>query len=165
MLGLSLALALASAPAVPRAADDPMNSTREVGPFFATLQIDQPIRKDTLPLLGARLTGVFQRRFGLEASVSTTAFAKLSEVSAVGVIKLVGDPVLLRVGVSHIPGRDTGDHRSDAVTGFHVGASLLSGDEDDRVRFRLDYTYRQFGRQDLVFSSVGLGLVLSLASD
>jgi hypothetical protein len=84
----------------------------------------------------------------------------------VAVIKLLGDPVLLRAGVSHVPSYGNGDHGfSDAATGFHVGASLLSGDVDDRARFRIDYTYRQFGHRERGVSSVGIGLVLSLQQD
>ncbi len=161
MLGLILALPLACAPAVPTAADDPMNSKREVGPLFATLDIDQPI-EEALPMFGAGLAVVFQRRFGLEASYNAIVFGRLAEFSALAVIKLLGSPVLLKAGVSHIPGWDTGDHDFDGATGFHVGASLLSGEVDDRARFRLEYTYRQLDRRGSGFSSVGLGLVLGL---
>ena len=164
MFGLILAAPLACVMAVPQAADDPMSSTREVGPLFATLEIELALEKDpSVPLLGARLAAVFERRLGLEASVSAAPFTTLSELSALAVIKLLGRPVLLRAGVSHVPRGGTGDHGFvEATTGFHAGASLLSGDVDDRVRFRLDYTYRRFGRQDRDFSSVGLGLVLGL---
>jgi hypothetical protein len=170
MLGVILAIPLACVPAAPRAADDPMNSTREVGALFATFQLDQALEEGPpLPIPGARLTAVFQRRFGLEASVGKAFLATLSELSAVAVVKLLGDPVLLRAGVSHVPGyvsyanADIGNR--DAATGFHVGASLLSGDVDDRVRFRIDYTYRQFGRQERGISSLGFGLVLGLEPD
>jgi hypothetical protein len=164
MLGLILAVPLACGPAAPSAADDPMSSTREVGAFFATLQLDQALEKDlSLPMPGARLAAVFQRRFGLEASASNALFVNLWELSALAVIKLVGGPVLLRAGVSHVPRHGDGDHGfTDASTGFHVGASLLSGDVDDRVRFRIDYTCRQVGRRDRSVSSLGFGLVLRL---
>jgi hypothetical protein len=164
MLGLILAVPLACAPAVPPAADDAVSSTREVAALFATLEIDLALEEDTaLPMLGARLTAVFQRRVGLEASVNAWGLVTLSEVSALAVIKPLGNPVLLRAGVSHVPRHGSGDHGFvDAETGFHVGASLLSGDVDDRVRVRFDYTYRQFGRPDRGVSSVGLGLVLGL---
>lgn len=164
MLGLILAVAQASAP-VTQAADHSIGSPREVGALFATLQIDASFEEGhLLPLLGARLTAVFQRRFGLEASVAKAFLATLSELSAVAVIKLKGIPVLLRAGVSHVPGYPgNGDiGRWDAATGFHAGASLLSGDVDDRVRFRIDYTYRQLGHRERGVSSVGLGLVLNL---
>jgi hypothetical protein len=135
--------------------------------LFATFQLDQALEEGPpLPIPGARLTAVFQRRFGLEASVGKAFFATLSELSAVAVVKLLGDPVLLRAGVSHVPSYGSGDHGfSDAATGFHVGASLLSGDVDDRVRFRIDYTYRQLGRQERGVSSLGFGLVLGLEPD
>lgn len=165
MLGLILALPLACVPAVPQAAADPIKPTREVGAVFVTLQVDEAIQEGPpLPMLGARLTGVLDHRFGLEASVAKVSpFATLAELSAVAVIKLLGDPVLLRAGVSHVPGygnSEVGLH--DAATGFHVGAALLTGDVDDRVRMRLDYTYRRLGPWERGVSSVGLGLVLGL---
>src|SRR4029450_921439 len=99
MLGLILAVPLACVPAAPRAAVDPMNATREVGAFFATLDIDQAIEEGPpLSMLGARLAAVVRRRFGLEASFSKSGFATVSELSALAVIKLVGDPVLLKAG-------------------------------------------------------------------
>ena len=170
MRGLILVVPLACVP-VAAAAADPMNSTRELAPFFLTLQIDQAIGEEPgLPMLGARVTGVFQRRFGLEASLAKVGpFATLAELSAVAVVKLVADSVLLRAGVSHVPGAvtyanaDIGDR--DAATGFHVGASLFTGDVDDRVRMRFDYTYRQFAGQDRGFSSLGLGVVFGWEPD
>jgi hypothetical protein len=161
MLGLVLAVPLACAPAAPGAADDPMNSKREVGALFVTLAIDQGLGKEPgLPLMAARVSGVFQRRFGLEASLSNLVFAKLGEVSALGVVKLAGTPVLLKAGVSHMAAGGGGDiGRWDARTGAHAGASLLSGDVDDGVRWRFDWTHRVIpGRHG--FSSLGVGLVL-----
>lgn len=166
MLGLILLVPLASVPAPPSAAD-PMNATREVGPLSISFAIDQSIEEGLpLPSVGLRLTGVAQRRFGLEASAWTSAFAKLAELSALAVVKLAGDPVLLRAGASYVPSYGSGDHGfSDPATGFHVGASLLSGDVDDSVRFRLDYTYRRFSRPDRGASSLGLGLVMGWTPD
>ena len=164
MLGLILAVAQASAPATP-AWGDPTNSTREVGALFVTFQLDQGIGDDPgLPMLGARLTGVVRRRFGLEVTASKPdALATLWELSALAVVQPKGIPVLLRAGASHLPGWDITDHSFDGADGFHVGASLLSGDVDDRVRFRIDYTYRELGHRERGVSSVGLGLVLNLA--
>jgi hypothetical protein len=165
MLGLILVVPLAYAPAAPKAADDPINSKREVGALFGTLAIDQPL-EEAVPSLSARLAAVFQRRFGLEASVGSVGFDRLSEASALGVIELAGMPVLLRAGVSHVAAGGSGDHSFyGAKTGFHAGASLLSGHARDRVRWRFDYTYRQLDGPDHAFSSAGLGLVLDLGSN
>jgi hypothetical protein len=159
MLGLVLAVPLACTAAPSTAADDPMNSKREVGALFATLAVDQPLAEG-LPLLGARLTAVFQRRFGLEAGVAKVWFVNLGELSVVAVVKPFGNPVLLKAGLSHLPGqtvRELGIH--DAATGFHVGASLLTGDADDGVRWRFDWTHRlMHGYRG--FSTLGVGLVL-----
>jgi hypothetical protein len=163
MLGFILAVPLACVPAASAPAD-PMSSTREVGALFGTLQIDAANEDGTLlPMLGARLTGVFRRRFGLEVGASKAFFATLSELSALVVVKPLGNPVLLRAGISHLPRTGGGDHVFvGAATGFHVGASLLTGDVDDRVRVRFDYTYRQVGRRDRGVSSLAIGLVLNL---
>ena len=144
-----------------------MSSTRDLAPFFLTLQIDQAIGKEPgLPMLGARVTGVFQRRFGLEATLGKAyPFVTLAELSAVGVVKLIGSPVLLRAGVSHVPAHQVSEIGfADAATGFHVGASLFTGDLDDRVRVRFDYTYRQL-KQDRGFSSLGIGVVFGWEPD
>lgn len=161
MLGLVLAVPLACVAAASTAAGDPMNSKREVGALFVTLAIDQGLGKEPgLPLMAARVSGVFQRRFGLEASLSNLVFAKLGEVSALAAIKLDGTPLLLKAGVSHMPAGGGGDiGRWDARTGFHAGASLLSGDVDDGVRWRFDWTHRVMpGYRG--FSTLGVGLVL-----
>jgi hypothetical protein len=165
MLGLVLAVPLACAAAAPTAPDDPMNSKREVGTLFATLAIDQPLGEG-VPLPGGRLAAVFGRRFGLEASVTAVVLAgTLGELSALGAVKLAGIPVLFKAGVSHLEGAGSGDHGfHPALAGFHVGASLLTGDVDDGVRWRFDYTYRKLGRYGGGVSTVGLGLVLNLAS-
>ena len=163
MLGLILAVPLACAPAAPSAADDPMNSKREVGTLFVTLALDQPLGEGIF-MGSARLSVVRQRRFGLEAGVSALPLAgTLGEVSALAVIKLSGTPLLLKAGLSHVDPIETGDHpsRSGLKTGFHAGASLLSGDRDDGVRWRFDWTHRVVpGSGSHGFSTLGVGLVL-----
>jgi hypothetical protein len=162
MLGLVLAVPLACAPAAPSAADDPMNSKREVGTLFATLALDQPLGEGVF-MGSARLSAVWQRRFGLEASVSSIPLAgTLEEVSALAVIKLDGTPLLLKAGVSHTDPIESGDRSSAHTvsrTGFHAGASLLSGDGDDGVRWRFDWTHRLMPGFRGV-STLGVGLVL-----
>jgi hypothetical protein len=161
MLGLVLALPLACAPAAPTAADDPMNSKREVGALFATLAIEQPLATEGgVPMFAARLSAVLKRRFGLEASFGTVGLAGMREFGALGAIKIAGLPFLLKAGVSHVPGGGGGDHvRFAARTGAHVGASLLTGDGDDGVRWRFDWTHRVM-RGYNGFSTLGVGLVL-----
>jgi hypothetical protein len=137
---------------------DAMDSTREVDPFFVTLEIFQPL-VESLPFVGMRATGVFNRRFGLEGSASKVFVVSMAELSALGVLRLAGDPFLLRAGVSFGTGGGLG---GKGTTGFHAGASLLSGDEGDRVRVRLDYTYRWFEGSNRAFSTIGIGLVFPM---
>lgn len=159
MLGLVLAVPLACAPAAPSAAHDPMNSKREVGALFVTLAIDQPLEK-ALFLASARFSVVFHRRFGLEASFGNLIFARLTEVSVLRAVKLSGTPVLLKAGISHLHAGGGGDlGRWDARNGLHAGASLLSGDVDDGVRWRFEWAHRVMpGYRG--FSTLGVGLVL-----
>jgi hypothetical protein len=142
---------------------DAMGSRREVDPFFASLEVFQPLEA-SLFFVGLRVTGVSAGRFGFEAGASTTYGAKMGELSALGVFRLAGDPVLLRAGLSHMPGEGgTGDHGpSRSSTGLHAGASLLTGGEGDRVRVRLDYTYRWLPSSGRGFSSLGIGLVFPM---
>jgi hypothetical protein len=161
MLGLVLAVPLACAPAAPSAADDPMNSKREVGTLFATLALDQPLGEGIF-MGSARLSVVWQRRFGLEAGVSTLPLAgTLGEVSALAAVKLSGTPLLLKAGVSLVDPIESGDHPSHSASkpAFHAGASLLSGDVDDGVRWRFDWTHRVMSGSR-GFSTLGVGLVL-----
>jgi hypothetical protein len=161
MLGLVLAVPLACVAATPKAADDPMNSRREVGTLFVTLALDQPLGEGIF-MGSARLSTVWQRRFGLEAGISTLPLAgSLGEVSVLAVIKLEGTPLLLKAGVSHVDPIESGDHPSHSAlkTGFHAGASLLSGDGDDGVRWRFDWTHRVMSGSR-GFSTLGVGLVL-----
>lgn len=162
MLGIVLAVSLACVAGTPRAADDPMNSKGGVGTVFGTLAVDQPLGEG-LFMPSARLSVVAQRRFGLEASVSSLLFAgTLAEASALGAIDLAGIPVLFKAGVSHVKSIDSGDRsRGSGRSGYHAGVSLLTGDAGDGVRWRFDYTYRRIGRDD-GFSTVGLGLVLNV---
>ncbi|MET0551565.1 MAG: hypothetical protein ABW221_00910 [Vicinamibacteria bacterium] len=139
-----------------------MNSKREVGTLFATLALDQPLGEGIF-MASARLSAVWQRRFGLEASVSEVPLAgRLGELSALGAIKIAGIPVLLKAGISQTDPIESGDRSSAhsmSRTGFHAGASLLSGDVDDGVRWRFEWAHRVMPGYG-GFSTLGVGLVL-----
>jgi hypothetical protein len=126
---------------------------------FVTLEAFQPL-ESSLPFYGLRATARFGR-FGLEAGGSSLVLplVKMADLSVVTTWPLSRTSFLLRAGVLGLRSydhEDFGNHR-DGV-GFLAGASLFSGKKGDRVRVRLDYTYRWSTRGG--FSSIGLGLVI-----
>lgn len=106
---------------------DPMNSKREVDPFSVTLEIFQPL-EESLPFLGLRMTGVFDRRFGIEGSVSKVFVLQMAELSALRVLRIAGDPLLLRAGLSGgSGGRESGSAYTPAPPSFPVTWATGSG--------------------------------------
>lgn len=133
-------------------------------PLFLTLEAFQPI-EEGIPFVGLRAAGVFESGWGAELAASTTAFfGTIRELSGLRVVSFGGAPIVVRAGVSFVPGsRGNGDiGTTQAMNGLHAGASLLTGDERSRVRARFDYTFRWFDRTDRGFSAIGIGLVIPL---
>lgn len=99
MHSLILALPFMSLAADPSATAGP---ARDWSPdrFFLTLEAFQPL-EEGLPFCGLRLSGRFDR-FGLEAGLSSLVLplARITDVSALAVLRLAGHPFLLRAGVS-----------------------------------------------------------------
>ena len=137
---------------------DAAKPDRGVDRFFVTLEAFQPL-ESSLPFCGVRATTRFGR-FGLEAGYSRLVLpvVKMADLSMVTTWPLSRASFLFRAGVVGFRSYDH-EHFSDSRDdlGFLVGASVFSGKKGDRVRVRLDYTYR--GHPEGGFSSVGLGLV------
>ena len=149
---------LASTPGTQGDASKP---DRGVDRVFLTFEVFQPL-ESSLPFGGLRATARFGR-FGLEAGYSRLALpvVKMADLSVVTTWPFSRTGFLLRAGVVGFRAYDHEDFSNtrDDV-GFLVGASVFTGKKGDRVRLRLDYTYRGHPRGG--FSSIGLGLVVPL---